>query len=187
MQSRLSIEEQAMKPGVPLPRIQSASARPGLGIEVTLTDGRQIVVDLSGWVARGGEVYQRLTDEAVFGAVAVVDFGTALQWGDEEDDLTIDVAHLLLLEEAQRPMEADDVSRWQNAMRLSNNEAADFLGVARSTWMTYKKGRLPKSVQIALKAMLRDPVVFEANFRPRKIGRPRRGGDGAPPRRRASA
>lgn len=173
MQPSLSLEETVVTPGAPLPRISEASAQPGLVMAVHLSNGRRLVVNLSGWITRGGQAYRRLLEESVFGSVKVADFGTALQWGDEDDDLTIDVAHLLLLDEEQRPMQATDVANWQTTMRLSNTEAADVLGVARSTWMNYKKGYIPKSIQIALKAMLRDPVVFEANFRPRKRGRPR--------------
>lgn len=173
-----------MKPGTPLPRIADVVVAASHSVHVTWTDGSSVTVDLAGWIARGGAAFAGLLEPGLFAAVEVADYGTALQWGDEDDDLTIDVAHLLLLAEEQRPMTAADVAAWQDAVRLSNNEAADMLGIQRSTWNAYKRtGRFPKSIQIALRAARRDPLIIEAHLHPRRSGRPRRAssGDAASP------
>lgn len=64
---------------------------------------------------------------------------------------------------------------WQERLQLSNNEAADLLDIALSAYHTYKNGtaRIPSVVQIACRAIHRDPVLFVAHYRPRRPpGRP---------------
>jgi hypothetical protein len=57
---------------------------------------------------------------------------------------------------------------------LSNNEVADLLDISLSTWNAYKSGSstIPQVIALACRAMLRDPVIMQAHFRPRKTGRP---------------
>jgi len=60
---------------------------------------------------------------------------------------------------------------------LSNQEAAELLGISLSTWNSYKAGgkdKVPLPVAIACRAAQRDPIILQAHYRPRKVGRPRR-------------
>ena len=133
------------------------------------------MVNLSGWIATGGDILAPLRDPAMFSRAAIVNYGAAVGWDD--DDLAIDALHLKELAEEQRPFSNNDVRIWQNAVKLSNNEAADLLGVSLSTWNAYKAGAaIPQPVAIALRAALRGPLVMQAHLRPRTAGRPRKAG-----------
>jgi type IV secretory pathway TrbD component len=62
-------------------------------------------------------------------------------------------------------------------MSLSNNEAADLLGISASTWNAYKAGApIPAAVAMLCRAAQRDPILMQAHYRPRQAGRPRKSG-----------
>ena len=161
-----------------LPRIAAVTPQADAIVVIVWTDATTDTVDLSGWIARGGAALSPLTVPKIFNRVAVADYGLAVRWGDEDDDLAIDSVHLKALAEHQRRLSGDTarawIARWQDVMGLSNNEAADLLGVSLSTWHNYKNGTSVPSlaVQIACRAMERDPVIFEAHYKPRRAGRP---------------
>lgn len=103
----------------------------------------------------------------------VGEYGSCVQWmGDE--DLVIDTVHLESLAEQQAEFGTAELIAWQERHEVSNQEAADLLGVAVNTWANYRAGatRVPRGVAIACRAMDRDPLLFAAHFRPRHPGRP---------------
>ncbi|MEO5375991.1 MAG: hypothetical protein H7840_17335 [Alphaproteobacteria bacterium] len=157
----------------PIPRIADVIASSGSVLTVTWRDGAVDQVDLSGWIATGGDALSPLRKNDAFSRAAVGDHGLAVQW-DEDGDVAIDSSHIEALRDQQRPFGRDDLAAWQARLRLSNQEAADFLGVAVSTWHNYKNGetRVPRGLGIACRAVERDPVLFEAHYRPRHPGRP---------------
>ena len=157
----------------PIPRIALVSTRPGSILDVTWQDGTADNVNLSGWIAMGQETLSPLTVPKVFGRAQVADYGLSVQWGDDED-LSIDSLHLAMLAEQQRPFIGRDLLEWQKKVGLSNQEAAEFLGISPSTWHNYKNSirSLPTAIQIACRASERDSVLFEAHYRPRRAGRP---------------
>ena len=135
-------------------------------------------VNLIGWIATGGEILAPLRDPGMFSRAAVARYGTAVAWDD--GDLTIDAVHLKQLADEQRPFSNSDVRAWQDKVNISNNEAADFVGVSLSTWNSYKvKAAIPQAVAIALRAALRDPLLMQAHLRPRTVGRPPKSSAGA--------
>lgn len=156
------------------PRIESVSIA-GTVLTVGWRDGTTDTVDLAGWLARPGpKEFDILKDPAVLARPVVAGYGTVVAW-DEEGDVGIDNVHLRLLADQQKPFSAHDVAAWQDRLRLSNSEAADLLDVALSTYHTYKNGsaRIPSVVRIACRAIERDPLLFEAHYRPRRPpGRP---------------
>lgn len=156
----------------PIPRLVAVATEAPAVVVVTWQGGGTDRVDLSGWIAGGGPAFAVLTDPRTFAAAAVADFGGAIQWGDE--DLSIDTVHLEMLAEQQRPFDREDLARWQARHHLSNQEAADLLGVRVSTWHNYKTGatRIPRATQIACRAIDRDSVLLAAHLRPRRPGRP---------------
>ena len=132
-------------------------------------------VELAGWIATGGEVLAPLRSADVFGSPRVSDYGASVAWGDEDDDLRIDAVHLQEIAAEQRPFGAREAAEWQKAMLLSNNEAADLLGVSPSTWNAYKAGAsVPHAIAMLCRAARRDPILMQAHYRPRKAGRPRK-------------
>lgn len=155
----------------PILRIAAVGAEPGHVLNIRWTDGTSARVDLSGWI--GLHEITELRNEAVFRQPEVGEYGASVQWAGDED-LSIDTVHLELLAQQQAPFGADDIATWQARHSVSNQEAADLHGVAVNTWMNYKSGatRVPRGVAIACRAMDRDPLIFEAHFRPRHPGRP---------------
>ncbi|HYH19777.1 MAG TPA: hypothetical protein VD995_14280 [Azospirillum sp.] len=156
----------------PIRRIAAVEAATGRMLIVTWDHGGTDEVDLSGWI--GFHDIAELRDESVFRRPEIAEYGSAVQWAGNED-LAIDSVHLELLAEQQRPFGSTDLTAWQERLGLSNQEAADLLDVALSTFHTYKSGtaRIPSVVQIACRAIERDPLLFEAHYRPRRpSGRP---------------
>lgn len=157
----------------PAPRLAAVTTEPGFVLVASWQDGTTGRIALSGWIKSGPPAIQRLRDPVLFGRAAVADYGLAVEW-DDDKDLAIDTVHLELLVEQQAPFSADDLVAWQDRHKLSNQEAADLIGVHVNTWANYRNGvtSMPRGVAIALRAMDRDPLLFAAHFRPRYPGRP---------------
>lgn len=156
-----------------MPRITAVEARLPATVIVDVDNGERYMVDLTGWIATGGEILASLQSPGIFERAFVSDHGAAVAWDD--DDLAIDARHLQLLAREQQEFDRNAIAAWQAAMELSNHEAADFLGIAVSTWNTYKAGStIPAAVAMACRAAERDPIIMQAHFRPRRAaGRPR--------------
>lgn len=85
----------------PLPLIEAVTVREKSTLTVQWHGGGSDHVDMAGWIATGGEDFQRLVGREDFATAAVGSFGLAVEWcGDEE--LTIDSFHLQQLAEQQR-------------------------------------------------------------------------------------
>lgn len=134
--------------------------------------GAPVDVNLTGWIATGGEALAALNRRDTFGKATVGNYGSAVLWDD--GDLAIDATHLLLLANEQKEFDKDDARGWQRSTGLSNNEVADLLGISLSTWNAYKAGTstIPLTIAMMCRAMLRDPLIMQAHLRPRKAGRP---------------
>ena len=157
----------------PSPRISSVAPGADTTLSVAWEGGDTDTVDLAGWIARGGPAFRALRDRATFHTADVADYGFAIRW-NQDDDLSIDSVHIELLRDQQRPFDSRSLVAWQARMALSNQEAADLLGIRLSTLHNYKTGatRIPRGVQIACRATERDPLLFEAHYKPRYTGRP---------------
>jgi hypothetical protein len=153
-----------------LPRIKNLKAEPPYTLHITWQKRGSDRVDMVGVVSRFSP-FAPLRDETAFAKVALVDFGTGVEW---PGGLDMSAASLWRLAQEQRAMTGADFVRWQKAHALSNQEAADLLGVALSTVKGYRRRKrpLPKAVQIACRAMDADPTAFYAHFSSRKPGRP---------------
>ena len=154
-------------------RIVGVEVRLPSSVLVEMRDSARLCVDLTGWIATGGEILAPLRAAQIFGRVVVSDHGTAIAWDDA--DLAIDIHHLVLLATEQQAFDGAALAAWQADMALSNHEAADFLGIAVSTWHGYKTGStIPAAVAMACRASRRDPLIMQAHLRPRRpAGRPR--------------
>lgn len=155
----------------PIRKVDSVTTGPGRVLIVRWRGGGEVRVDLAGWI--GFHDIARLRDDAVFQRAEPGEYGSSVCW-DGNEDLAIDTVHLELLAEQQAAFDATELVNWQARHGLSNQEAADLIGVASNTWLNYKKGtsRIPQGVAIACRAMDRDLVLFEAHYRPRHAGRP---------------
>lgn len=103
--------------------------------------------------------------------------GTGLVWGS----LRIDAAYLRRIAAEQRAFSRADLVAWQAEIALSNQEAAEFLGISLSAWNTYKAGTnsVPSPVAIVCRAALHDPILCQARHnKPRTRWRPRKAAAG---------
>ncbi len=157
-----------------MPRIKAVTAAGRATLRVTWQGADEpIPINIAGWMERGGEVFAALNDPGVFARARVGEYGSSVTWDEDEDggDLAIDAVHLELLAEAQRPFQANEIQRWQAALSLSNQQAADVLGVGLSTWKTFKAGGpVPSTVVRLCRAAQRDPLIVEAYLERRAPG-----------------
>jgi type IV secretory pathway TrbD component len=157
-----------------IPRISAVGAVAAGIIKVKWKDRSSDKIDLSGWIATGGEVLAPLHDGVVFNSPSVSEYGASIAWG-ENDDLRIDAVHLEQIAIEQRRFGAREAAAWQRSMALSNSEAADLLGISASTWNAYKAGAsIPSAIGMLCRAAQRDPILMQAHYRPRRAGRPRK-------------
>jgi hypothetical protein len=113
-----------------------------------------------------------LRDQSLFKRAKVADWGAAVGWTDE---MAVSADTLLRLSEQQSPFSKDDFIAWQERVELSNQEAADALGLSLSSIKNLRSGLSPVSnaVAIACRAMEAEPVTLAAHYRPRRAGRPK--------------
>jgi hypothetical protein len=160
--------------GQTMPRISAVGAVGDGVIKVKWKDRSSDRIDLSGWIATGGDILASLRNGDVFKSPRVSEYGASIAWG-EDDDLRIDAVHLEQIAAEQRPFGAREAAAWQKAMALSNSEAADLLGMSVSTWSAYKAGAsIPGAIAMLCRATRRDPLLMQAHYRPRRAGRPRK-------------
>ncbi|MDQ3560850.1 MAG: hypothetical protein M3453_17040, partial [Pseudomonadota bacterium] len=118
-------------------------------------------MNLAGWIATGGDILAPLRNPETFNTARVAEHGAAIAWGDPDGDLAIDAVHLQKLAAEQRPFGRAELIDWQKSLRMSNQEAKDFLGVSLSTFNAYKAGSvIPAVVGIACRAAERDPILM---------------------------
>ena len=134
-------------------------------------DGTSLPVDFTGVIARV-KAFAPLNDPELFGQANVIDFGTAIGW---PNGLDYSAESLRLIAEEQQAMTQREFVSWQESLVLSNQEAAELLGFSLGTIKNYRGGgAIPKAVRMTCRATLRNPTVFRAHYRPRKVGRPRK-------------
>ena len=80
-----------------MPRIAAVSAETDTALRVAWKGGGEDVIELAGWLARGGPRLSDLREPAVFRMPTPVHYGTAVGWGDPDGDLAIDAYHLSLI------------------------------------------------------------------------------------------
>jgi hypothetical protein len=158
-----------------IPRIAEVAVEPDKTLRIVWHNGQADRVTLAGWIATGGELLAPLETREIFATARIGDYGSAVEW-EGDDDLRIDSYHLAQLAAEQQPFDKRELEAWQRLINLSNQEAADFFDIALSTWNAWRAGEsaIPGAVGIAARAALRDPVVMQAHYRPRRTGRPRR-------------
>lgn len=157
-----------------LPAIKAVKPLPKpYGLRVTFKDGGTADVDLTGVVHRV-KAFAPLRDPKRFRRVAVIPYGpgVGITWGD---DLDYSAESLRTLADIQAPFAAETFRAWQQALGLSNRQAADVLGLSVETVNKYRAGAtIPDVVALACRAVEHNPALASARFRPRRPGRPRK-------------
>src|SRR4051794_22058127 len=105
-----------------MPRITAVETRLPATVIVDVDNGERYMVDLTGWIATGGEIFARLQSSDIFELAFVSDHGAAIAWDD--GDLAIYARHLQLLAREQQEFDRNAIVAWQTVMELSNHEAA---------------------------------------------------------------
>jgi hypothetical protein len=158
-----------------LPRIKSIKTTGPWVAEVAWIGGGRDIVDLSGWIATGGELLAALNEPGTFKTARVGEHGASIEWGTD-DDLAIDAYHLSRIAAEQRDVGPNELAAWQAANNFTDKESARVFGVGRSTWAAYKAcaEKVPAVVRVMIRATQRDPVLLHAHFKPLKgkAGRP---------------
>lgn len=153
--------------------IEAVAVRAPTTLIVTWRDGSTSLVDLAGWIVRGGRRFSALANALVFSGAKVGLYGGNVTWDDDEGYLAIDSEHLRMLAEHQAPFDAAAAARWQEDIKVSNAEAADLIGVVPSTWSSYKAGAaIPATVARLCQVLRSDSTALAAHLRPRTAGNP---------------
>jgi len=158
----------------PTPKITHVTVKEPFSLHIKWDKQKgENTINLSGWIATGGEILAPLKDPNIFNQAHIASYGRSIAWDD--DDLAIDALHLWMLAEEQRPFGNNELRAWQARAELSNSEAADLVGVSLSTWNSYRvDAKIPSAVAIVLRSSERDPLLLQAHLRPRTAGRPRK-------------
>jgi hypothetical protein len=134
--------------------------------------GGSDTVDLTGLIARRA-VFAPLEDAAEFATVHLVDRGMGIEW---DCGLDYSGTNLKRIAEEQRPMTAAEFAVFLVDADISPAEAAGLFNLTSRTIQNYRDGKTDVSVAVAstVRAMLHDPTVLYARFRPARRGRPRK-------------
>ncbi len=90
-----------------------------------------------------------------------------MTWDGDDGELAIDAYHLSLIAQEQAPFTTEDASAWQSALKISDTEIADLLGINKDLWSDYKGGvDIPTMVARLCRAVQRDPIILYAHLRP---------------------
>ncbi|MEQ1863240.1 MAG: DUF2442 domain-containing protein [Micropepsaceae bacterium] len=155
--------------GDTLSRLKSVKAMSGQKLKLVWRDGEARLCDLTGLIARS-KALAPLADAAIFDKVKVIDWGAGVGW---PNGLDLSAQTLRRISNEQEIFDARSFRDWQVSLELSNQEAADALGLTLGTIKNYRKGQsIPPAVAVACRAMMHDPHILAAHFRPRKPGRP---------------
>jgi hypothetical protein len=154
-----------------LPNIDRVEAGKDYTLRIKFRRGGWKPVRLAGLIARES-VMAALNDDAVFRKAKVIDWGGGVGWPGGFD---LGASTLWHMAQEQAPFTAADFVAWQNRVGLSNQEAADALGVSLPTIKNLRNGTTPVSsaVAIACRAMEAEPTTLAAHYFPRKRGRPK--------------
>ena len=157
-----------------LPKVTKVEARPNMMLKVTFQVDKKIVnrtIRLSGFIARYAGL-ATLKDAEAFKKAKIIDWGAAIGWPGNID---IGSSTLWRVAREQMPFANAQFKAWQNRMNLSNQEAADALGLSLTTIKNIRTGHVAVSnaLAIACRAMEAEPVTLAAHYFPRKAGRPK--------------
>jgi hypothetical protein len=116
----------------PLPRLRTVEPAGDLRVRVTWKKGlrhpRTEVIDLSPLIG-SLKFYKPLRDDrSLFGTVHLVDMGSGIAWGDEDE---IDMAATSIERLAEETFTADDFRLFLKANDLTHEQAASQLGYTR--------------------------------------------------------
>lgn len=130
-------------------RLTSVEPRSGQSLRLTYQDGQTFKVDLSEWIAHT-RVMKPLADPALFAQARLGDWGTSVVWVEDELELGADNLRHLAVEQAGG-IGHERLVTWMHEGKLTQERAADAIGVSRRMLNYYLRGvkPIPKTVGLA--------------------------------------
>ncbi|MEZ5648094.1 MAG: DUF2442 domain-containing protein [Alphaproteobacteria bacterium] len=152
------------KPALPIIK----NIKPGkqdFTVSVTWANGQQSIVDLFGLI-HSYKSLASLRNRAAFRKFRTVYKGHSVRWGK---DIDIGAETIARIAQDQVTMTPAGFAAWQNSMNLSLAEAAEALDLSLAMVKRYKQSgtKIPRSIQIACRAIERDPTILHALYHPR--------------------
>ena len=129
--------------------VKAVTALPGQRLHLTFEDGWQADVDLSGWIANT-KLFKPLKDTTLFAQAKVGEWGTSVVWVDDEIDMGADNLRNLAVEQSGH-FGHERLVTWMRNHKLTQQQAADALGLSRRMLNYYLSGAkpIPKMVWLA--------------------------------------
>ncbi len=150
--------------------IENAEFEKDFVLNVTWKNGAQDTINLVGLIERSRHFKRFLGQADEFQFVEVVENGIGIEW---DNGLDYSAESLWRMAELQRPVSKGFFSGWQSGLEISNQEAADMLGVSLATVKKYRHGSpVPRPTVLACKSILENKDAVFALYRPRHTGRP---------------
>jgi Protein of unknown function (DUF2442)/Helix-turn-helix domain len=127
------------------PNIRAVRAGEDRHLVITWRGGTESVVDISRHLAECAVFAPLRSDDNLFRAVQVGEWGWCVHWSDEME-ISADSLWRLAREQGTARLRA-----WRTAHRMTQAEAAKALGVSPRMWRYYEAGShlLPKTVRLA--------------------------------------
>jgi len=129
--------------------VSSVAATRPHRLEVQLSDGESLQVDLSELIARS-PAYAALRDPDVFCSVVVDDWGHGVDWPSLDQGLAIETLIRLTREQTGKAMPTEAFNAWLQRHRLTLTAAAEALGLSRSSVVRYHTGQRPIPIYVGL-------------------------------------
>jgi hypothetical protein len=142
------------------PRIDTAKAVEDRKLLIHWMDGATSLVDLSALIGRF-EGLEALRDPATFGKARAGDFGWAVAWTDEVD-IGAHTLFRLAVEQKALHMDAAALRRWRTSHELTEQGAANVLGLTVRHFRQLETGAKPVPQTVALACSGFDAVSMSA-------------------------
>ncbi len=132
------------------PRLKAVRAKPGARLEMTFTNGQQLVLDM----AQDLKTYpglRPLSNAAAFEAASLGDGGWTVEWPALDIQIGADTLFLEALAQAVSDENTRLFIRWRLRHRMTLDQAAQALGVSARSISRYSSGRevVPRTLALA--------------------------------------
>lgn len=139
------MDDGVLQVGRPLPRIAKATPLDGLMAEITWSDGRTEVIDLSPALLSHRHFVALRNDEALFNSMQVSPFADSLQWANGAELSAVWIESL-----CDPEFDNQAFRRAMETLGLSLDGMAARLGIARRLVADYRKDKpIPTAIALA--------------------------------------
>lgn len=128
--------------------VAAVKAVPPTTLELTLSDGRALTLDLQQLMASPG--FEALAEPEQFERVAVADWGHGVEWPAIDQGLPVETLTRLAREQSGKAFPTTDFNAWMARNGLTLSTAAEALGLSRRTIVYYHTGQRPIPIYIGL-------------------------------------